>query len=278
KISHVCHRVVHSGRYDEPVVVNEKSISQMTRLSDLVPLHNGAALSVIKVCTDVLPRAVSVAYFDTIFHRSMPPHISTYPVDQTIAEEHGLRKYGFHSISYPYILNSVSAYLQKPASSLNLILLHLGSGASACAIRNGKSYDTSMSLTPVSGLPGATRSGAIDPSLIFHYDTNKAGKITHYLSLVDVLNKKSGWKAMCGTTDFAEVVDKAELHRPSEEVEGNICRLAFDIFMDRIVGFVGAYFVKLGGEVDALVFFGGIGEKSWHLRKAVGKRAQCLGF
>ncbi|KAF5359706.1 hypothetical protein D9756_003217 [Leucocoprinus leucothites] len=286
KIGHVCHRVVHGGKYDEPVVVNEKSFSKISRLSDLAPLHNGAALSVIKVCSDALPDAVSVAYFDTIFHKSLPPHIYTYPINPKIAQERGLRKYGFHGISYAYILNAVSTHLSKPPSSLNLILLHLGSGASACCIRSGKSYDTSMGLTPVSGLPGATRSGAIDPNLIFHY-TNKANKITHDPSLVvdvpvtlaeDVLNRKSGWKALCGTTDFAEIIDKAELHKGDTEEQKNTYRLAFDIFVDRILNYVGAYFVKLGGEVDALVFSGGIGEKSWQLRKAVSERAKCLGF
>lgn len=156
----------------------------------------------MQVCSDKLPSAVSVAYFDTVFHRSLPPHISTYPINPTIAQERGLRKYGFHGISCAsrhqlfhrqvikllyvdaYILRQVSKYLHKPSNELNLILLHLGSGASACAIRNGKSYDTSMGLTPVSGLPGATRSGAIDPSLIFHY-TNKANKITHDPSMVE---------------------------------------------------------------------------------------------
>ncbi|KAJ3572555.1 hypothetical protein NP233_g3016 [Leucocoprinus birnbaumii] len=284
KIGHVCHRVVHGGKYDEPVVVNEKSTSQIARLSDLAPLHNGAALSVIKVCSDALPNAVSVAYFDTIFHKSLPPHIFTYPINPEIAHERGLRKYGFHGISYAYILNAVSKHLSKPSSSLNLILLHLGSGASACCIRSGKSYDTSMGLTPVSGLPGATRSGAIDPSLIFHY-TNKANKITHDPTLVvdvpvtlaeDVLNRKSGWKVLCGTTDFAEITEKAELHRP--DTDGNEYRLAFDIFVDRILDYIGAYAVKLEGKVDALVFSGGIGEKSWQLRKVVSERVKCLGF
>jgi acetate kinase len=186
KIKWICHRVVHGGRFNGPVVVDEESMTQIAQLSDLAPLHNGPALSVIHLCSSSLPGAVSIAYFDTTFHRSIPPHISTYPIDQTIAQERGLCKYGFHGISYAYIIRQISAHLNKSIPSLSLILLHLGSGASACAIRHGKSYDTSMGLTPVSGLPGATRSGTIDPSLIFHY-TNKAGKITHDPSMaVDI--------------------------------------------------------------------------------------------
>jgi len=134
-----------------------------------------------------------------------------------------------------------------------------------------------MGLTPVSGLPGATRSGAIDPSLIFHY-TNKAGTITHDPSMAadlpvtlaeEILNRESGWKAMCGTTDFAKVVEKRDDPKYG---------LAFDIFVDRIMNYVGAYYAKLGGQVDALVFSGGIGEKSWQLRKVIGEQVQCLGF
>ena len=154
--------------------------------------------------------------------------------------------------------------------------MHLGSGASVCAIKNGKSLDTSMGLTPLTGLPGATRSGGVDPSLIFHY-TNKAGRMSHdrsqavniHVTLAEeILNKKSGWKAITGTTDFGKI----------SKGEREVDRLAFDIFVDRIVGFVGEYFVKLGGQLDALVFAGGIGEKGVKLREEVVRRVGCLGF
>ena len=180
-------------------------------------------------------------------------------------------------------------------SETNVIAMHLGSGASICAIALGKSLDTSMGLTPVSGLPGATRSGAIDPSLIFHY-TNRAGRMSHDRSLAvnvhvteaeEILNKRSGWAALTGTTDFGEIVRqmkavdarkaKGEAVEEEEEEEGK-WRLAFELFLDRIVGYLGAYYVKLGGEVDALVFAGGIGERSVELREAVTKKAACLGF
>ncbi|KAK7044107.1 hypothetical protein VNI00_007824 [Paramarasmius palmivorus] len=275
-IVHICHRIVHGGSYHDPVVINNETYHHIEKLSDLAPLHNGAALSVIKACIHDLPSANSIAFFDTAFHCSMPSYISSYAIDQTIATKRGLKKYGFHGLSYAYILRSISRFLQRPPESLNLIVLHLGSGASICAIENGKSLDTSMGLTPVSGLPGATRSGAIDPSLIFHY-TNRAGRISHDPSLgvelrvtqaEHILNSKSGWKALTGTTDFSVITSSSS---PSH-------KLAFDLFIDRIINYIGSYHLKLRGKVDALVFAGGIGERSNELREVVGDWIGCLGY
>lgn len=156
----------------------------------------------------------------------------------------------------------------------NLIVLHLGSGASACAVKGGKSWDTSMGLTPLAGLPGATRSGSVDPSLVFHYAAN-VGKMSpsstdslHISRAEEILNKESGWKALTGTTDFGTIASSDDPKM----------KLAFDIFVDRICGFLGSYYVSLNGKVDALVFAGGIGEKSDLLRKRVTDEAGCLGF
>jgi acetate kinase len=186
-----------------------------------------------------------------------------------------LRKYGFHGISYSYILRAVSTYLGKTPLQTSIIALHLGSGASACAIKNGKSIDTTMGLTPVSGLPGGSRSGDIDPSLIFHY-TSDAAKLSpsstkhlHISEAEEILNKRSGWKALTGTSDFSKIADE---DAPDSH------KLALNIFVDRIVGYVGNYFVKLNGRVDALVFAGGIGERSALLRKRVVEKCACLGF
>lgn len=169
--------------------------------------------------------------------------------------------------------------------------MHLGSGASVCAIKQGKSLDTSMGLTPLTGLPGATRSGGVDPSLIFHY-TNRAGRMSHdqnqavnvHVTLAeDILNKKSGWKAITGTTDFGEVVKNMKANQ--EKVDAGTAgeneakwKLAYDLFVDRIYDFVGGYYLKLGGKVDAIVFSGGIGEKSVELRHIIIKQMACLDF
>jgi acetate kinase len=157
------HRIVHGGDYDRSQVITQDAYHHLEELSDLAPLHNGVALSIVDTCISALPRTINVACFDSQFHTTIPPHIYTYPIDPKIAKSNRLRKYGFHGISYAFITRAVAQYLEKDVDSLNMIALHLGSGASACAIKGGKSWDTSMGLTPLAGLPGATRSGSVDP-------------------------------------------------------------------------------------------------------------------
>lgn len=216
----------------------------------------------------------NVAYFDSAFHSHIPKHIRTYPISPKIASSNKLRKYGFHGISYAFIIKAVAPFINKPVSETNIIALHLGSGASACAIKHGESLDTSMGLTPLAGLPGATRSGSLDPSLVFHY-TSEAGTLSpkstkdmHITTAEEILNQNSGWKALTGSTDFGKI----------SESDDEMCKLAFDIFVDRILGYVGSYYLKLRGEVDALVFAGGVGEKGAKLREAVVDGAASLGF
>ncbi|KAK4131947.1 acetate kinase [Trichocladium antarcticum] len=221
----VCHRIVHGGDYARPQLVSDATYHHLEKLNDLAPLHNANSLGIVEMCIRDLPRASNVACFDSQFHATIPEHIRTYPIDQEVARNNHLRKYGFHGISYAFITRATAAFLGKNPPDVSIIALHLGSGASACAIRNGKSLDTSMGLTPLAGLPGATRSGSVDPSLV-----------------------------------------------------DPTMRLAFDLVVDRISGFVGAYFVTLRGRVDALVFAGGIGEKSDRLRAAVVDQVGCLGF
>lgn len=162
-IAITCHRIVHGGDYDRSQLITQDTYHHLELLSDLAPLHNGAALGIVDSCVKLLPDAINVACFDSQFHSTLPPHIYTYPINPKIAKSNHLRKYGFHGISYAFIARSVAEFLKKDMSKLNMIALHLGSGASACAIKNGKSWDTSMGLTPLAGLPGATRSGSVDP-------------------------------------------------------------------------------------------------------------------
>lgn len=298
--------------------------------------HNGAALTLIRATLEHVPNATSIAYFDTAFHRTIPPHISNYAIDPAIAKKRGLKKYGFHGLSckhhFPallspiltnnflldaYILRTLTTCLSPPPSrrGLNLIVLHLGSGASAVCIKDGKSLDTTMGLTPVSGLPGATRSGDVDPSLVFHWygseqvaqaeEARKAekdgddydeddqddigpggvGRLSHQTTAgvdihvtiaEEILNKRSGWKAITGTTDFGVIV--AKMKEAKEDDVENPFKMAFDLLLDRLSTYIGSFYLKLGGDVDALVFAGGIGEKSVELREAVGKKVECLGF
>lgn len=162
-IAIACHRVVHGGDYEAPQVINEDTYHHLEALTDLAPLHNASALEIVKFCIEELLATKNVAVFDSQFHQTIPEHICTYPINQEIAKKNKLRKYGFHGISYSFITRSVADFLRKKESETSLIVLHLGSGASVCAVKNGKSWDTSMGLTPLAGLPGATRSGSVDP-------------------------------------------------------------------------------------------------------------------
>jgi len=291
----VCHRIVHGGDYTKAQLISEDTYLVIEGLNDLAPLHNSNSLGIVQACIQDLSGVRNVACFDSQFHSTIPPHIRTYPIDQSIAQSNKLRKYGFHGISYSFITRASAQFLGKDTEALNLIALHLGSGASACAIRGGKSWDTSMGLTPLAGLPGATRSGSVDPrsvnqcirfmswtaladiraaSLVFHYASD-VGKLSpastrelHISRAEEILNKEAGWKALTGTTNFGVIA-------ASEEPA---MRLAFDLFVDRVCGFIGSYYVSLNGRVDALVFAGGIGEKSDRLRRAVVEKIECLGF
>jgi acetate kinase len=154
---------VHGGDYTTSKIITQETYHHIEQLTDLAPLHNVSALEIIKSCMDTLSKAINVACFDSQSHHTLPEHVRTYLINQEIAKKNQLRKFGFHGISYQFITNSVAKYLGKSRDDLNTIALHLDSGASACAIKGGKSWDTSMGLTPVSGLPGATRSGSVDP-------------------------------------------------------------------------------------------------------------------
>ena len=306
-IAVVAHRIVHGGDAERPEHITTETLHKLEKLSDLAPLHNGPSLAIVRACmsssssssssssdgdlppSPLAPDVVNVACFDTVFHTSIPRHIRTYPIDQTVARANGLRKYGFHGLSYAYVTRAVSAFLGKDPTEVGLIALHLGSGASACAVRGGRSHDTSMGLTPLAGLPGATRSGSVDPSLVFHYASD-VGRLSpgstkelHISRAEEILNKEAGWKALTGTTDFGVIAaakgkDTTVADDDYNDDDDARRRLAFDLVVDRICGFIGSYYVSLRGEVDALVFAGGIGEKSALLRRAVVDQCRCLGF
>jgi len=275
-IAIICHRIVHGGDYTKAQLISEYTYCHLEKLNDLAPLHNANSLGIVQTCVRDFSGARNVACFDSQFHSSLPPHIRTYPIDQKVAKSNHLRKYGFHGLSYAFVTRATADFLRKPAAELNLIALHLGSGASACAIKGGKSWDTSMGLTPLAGLPGATRSGGVDPSLVFHYASDvgrlspASTKDLHISRAEEILNKEAGWKALTGTTNFGAIAAASDSDPKM--------RLAFDLFVDRICGFIGSYYVSLHGRVDALVFAGGIGEKSDRLRSAVVDNLACLGF
>ncbi|KAF3180707.1 hypothetical protein TWF788_006732 [Orbilia oligospora] len=277
KITHICHRVVHGGEAGErgPLMVNDSVLKQLEEVISLAPLHNGPADQILKAALRSFPQARNIAFFDSSFHNSLPDFIKAYPIDQKIAKERKLRKYGFHGLSYHWIVKNVARFLKKDQSAISIIALHLGSGASMCAIKNGKSYDTSMGLTPLEGLPGGSRSGTMDPSLVFHYSSRPADsdkvssvELSHAES---ILNLSSGFKALTGTSNFSEILATDPATPESE--------LAINLFLDRILGFFGSYWLKLGGGrgcVDAVVFAGGIGESSPVFREMIVKESDGL--
>jgi len=249
-------------------------MSKLAVLEELAPFHNTSALDLVKLCQTEFPDAKNIAYFDTVFHASISAAARTYAIDQTIANRKGLKRYGFHGLSYAFVTRSVAKFLRIPQQEVNLIVCHIGSAASVCAVKGGHSLDTSMGLTPLEGLPGATRSGNVDPSLIFHF-THEAGKIRssqsqalHITEAEDILNQHSGWRALAGTAAFSEIAKSPDYG----------ARLAFDMLVDRTIAYIGSYYTKLRGSVHALVFAGGIGEGSASFRHAVLDGCECLGF
>jgi len=250
------HRVVHGGEaFKEPALIDEKVMTTIQVLSPLAPLHNPANLTGIEVALQFAPGVPQIAVFDTAFHQSVPPQAFHYALPLDLYQNHNVRRYGFHGTSHGYVAKQAALYLKRSLHSLNLITLHLGNGASVTAIEKGRSIDTSMGMTPLEGLIMGTRSGDIDPAIIFYL-----GKKTDLSQdeMESLLNKHSGLKGICGVNDMREIAEMANA--------GNeLARLAIEMYCYRIKKYIGAYSAVLGS-VDALVFTGGIGENAADIR------------
>lgn len=246
----VGHRVVHGGtRFQEAVLVDDSVISAIEDLSPLAPLHNPVNLTGIRVAREAFPGVPQVAVFDTAFHRTLPPEAYTYAVPRDWHDRLGVRRYGFHGTSCAYVSARAAELLDRDPARTNLIVLHLGNGASATAIEGGRSVDTSMGLTPLEGLVMGTRSGDVDPALTGYLA--RAGGMD-IVRAEKELSYRSGLLALAGTGDMREVRRRA---REGDER----ARLALDIYGRRIRKYVGAYYALLG-RVDGIVFTGGVGE------------------
>jgi acetate kinase len=255
------HRVVHGGdRFSEPALVDDELLEAVSDLVPLAPLHNPANLEGIRVARRLFPDLPQVAVFDTAFHQTLPAHAYTYAVPRSWKEEHRVRRYGFHGTSFAFVSAQAAGLLNRASEDVNLIVLHLGNGCSATAVRQGRSVDTSMGMTPLEGLVMGSRSGDVDPALHAHL-AREAGWSLEEID--DVLNRESGLKGMAGENDFRE------LERLRTEGDPD-ARLAFDVFCYRIRKYVGAYYAVLG-TVDAIVFTAGVGQH------APAVRAQVLG-
>jgi acetate kinase len=249
------HRVVHGGeKFHSPTLITNEVIKEIEELIPLAPLHNRANLEGIKISIAHDIDKPQIAIFDTAFHQSMPPSSFIYPLPYDLYTKHNIRRYGFHGTSHHFVAKEASKYLKKDLNTLNLITLHLGNGASATAIQNGKSIDTSMGFTPLEGLMMGTRSGDIDPAIIFYL--HSLGFSIEQINTI--LHKESGLKGVCGESDLRKILDQ---NSPKS-------KLAIEIFTNKIKKYIGAYSVELG-KVDAIIFTGGIGENSPIIREKV---------
>ena len=251
------HRVVHGGEeFVEPTLIDSEVIERIRAQIPLAPLHNPANLLGIEVAVDLQPDLPQVAVFDTAFHRTLPPHAYRYAIPGEVYHDHGVRRYGFHGTSHAFVANEAAEHLGRPLEELNMITLHLGNGASATAIERGQSVDTSRGLSPLEGLVMGSRSGDIDPAIVFHLQRS-AGLSSDEVE--SMLNRRSGLLGLCGDMDLREV------QRRSEEGDTD-ARLALDVYGYRIKKYVGAYLAALGS-VHAIVFTGGVGENQADIRR-----------
>ncbi|MDU5505069.1 MAG: acetate kinase [Anaerococcus vaginalis] len=269
EIDAVGHRFVHGGeKITKSVVIDEEVRKAVKEYSKFAPLHNPANMMGLEACEKLLPNVKNVAVFDTAFHQSMPKETFLYGIDYKYYEEQAIRKYGFHGTSHDFITQKTAEVLEKNQNELNMISCHLGNGSSICAIKEGKSFDTTMGLTPLEGLVMGTRSGDLDPTVVtylmneYGYDTKK---------MDNILNKESGVLGVSGvSSDFRDLENAAN--------EGNErADIALKMFANRAKRYVAGYMAEIG-RTDAIVFTGGIGENSATMRADIMKGFEQFGI
>ncbi|MGX6428122.1 acetate/propionate family kinase [Levilactobacillus yonginensis] len=269
EITGVGHRVVAGGQeFKDSAIIDDDVLQKIEDLSEYAPLHNPAAAMGIKAFKKILPNVLSVAVFDTSFHTSMPQENYMYAIPYEYYEKFGARKYGAHGTSHRYVAHRAAAMLGKPLKDLKLITMHLGAGGSITAIKDGKSFDTSMGFTPLAGIEMATRSGDIDASLVA-YLMEKLN-IEKPNDMINILNKKSGLVGVSGVSADMRDLEKVQAKNPR-------AKLARDMFINRIVRYVGSYLAELGG-ADAIVFTAGVGENDIMIRQEVADKLAYFGI
>lgn len=252
----VGHRVVHGGaRFFEPTLITPLVEINIDELSVLAPLHNPANLAGIVAAEKAFPDVPHVAVFDTAFHQTLAPAAYTYAIDAALAGAHRIRRYGFHGTSHKFVSEAAAAFLGRPLAELRQIVFHLGNGASVTAVEAGRSVETSMGLTPLEGLVMGTRSGDLDPAVLFHL-ARRAGLGIDELD--DLLNKRSGLLGLAGVSDMRDVQDGVDRGDPA-------ATLAFEVYIHRLRAYAGAYLAQLGG-ADVISFTAGVGENAPRVR------------
>ena len=268
EISAVGHRIVHGGeKFNKSVLINDEVIDAIKECIPLAPLHNPAGLLGIEACQKEIPGAKMVAVFDTAFHQTMKKEQYIYPLPYEYYEKYGIRKYGFHGTSHMYVARRVAEMMDEDIKNLRIINCHLGQGASLCAIKYGESYDTTMGLTPLGGIPMCTRSGDLDPSIVTFLMKNENMTADE---VEKVLNKKSGVLGISGVSpDFRDV--------EAEKANGNErAKLAIENYNYNVAGFISKFAMAMDG-VDVITFTAGIGENQIKIRKGICEHLKFLG-
>jgi len=268
-INAIGHRVVHGGaKFSDAVLINETVIQQITDCIADAPLHNPYNLEGIIAAHKIYPDLPHVAVFDTAFHARLPRRAKTYALDHELTKAHQLRRYGFHGTSHAYVAQLAAEFLQQPIAELRIITLHLGNGASACAIENGTSVETSMGFTPLEGLVMGTRSGDVDAGLLLKLQRDLGLSVDE---VDQMLNKQSGLKGLSGISNDLREIEAAAADGVDD------ARLAINVFVHRVRKYIGAYAAVMGG-VDAVVFTGGIGENAVSMRRRIMQRLEFIGL
>lgn len=269
EVALVGHRVVHGGEaFSDTLEITPQVKEKIRELIPLAPLHNPANLTGIEIAENLFSEATQVAVFDTAFHQSLPPKAYRYAIPNSLYTQHGIRVYGFHGTSHKYIATQTAKLLGKPQEATSLISIHLGNGASMAAIKNGQSIDTSLGLTPLPGLVMGTRSGDIDPGVVFYLSETLGYSLKEIKRL---LNKQSGLKGLANDNDMRDITQRAQ--QGEEEAQ-----LALEVYTYRIQKYIGAYLVALGQTPDALVFTAGVGENSAVVRSMCLQNMQHVGI
>ena len=273
EIGAVGNRVAHGGEtFDKSVVVNDEVIEKIKALTPLAPLHTPGNLAGIYAMREVLPGVPQVAVFDTAFHTTMPPKSYLYGLPYEYYEKYGVRRYGFHGTSHKFVAEKAAKMIGKDWNDLKIISCHLGSGASICAIDHGKSFDTTMGMTPLEGLLMGSRPGDVDPGVIefiIKKEIVENGK--DWKDITKILNKQSGLIGISG--------DKQDMRdiRAGRDAGDKRATYAFDMFAQRVKRYIGGYMAEMGG-CDLLLFTGGIGENAWFMRRPILENMECLGI
>ena len=269
EIDAIGHRVVHGGEiFKESAVIDEKVMQQISECGEFAPLHNPAAVLGMEACKNVMPGKPMVAVFDTTFHQTMPKDKYIYPIPYEFYKKYGVRKYGAHGTSHMYVSERLAKIENKNIKDMKIVTCHLGQGSSICAVKGGKSIDTSMGLTPLGGIPMVTRSGDLDPSVLTYImkkENISAGEME------DILNKKSGVAGISGLAPDFRVIEDASN-------EGNErARIAINSFNYSIAGYIAKYAAEMDG-IDYIVFTGGIGENQINIRKGICEKLKFMGI